>query len=444
MKTRIEQHAGDRAFSSVIGAFFLLPFLVGVAEAASPTNTLTGSNAGAGLAEGTGLSNTANGNSALKSNKNGSFNTAIGASALTKTTGSGNTGVGFQALLNNKAGGLNVAIGEKALHKNVSGSGNVCLGKDAGLNVTGSNNICIANQGKAAESGVVSIGTEGVHAKTLLAGDIGIGTTNPGRAKVEIIGSSGGYETLATSGIFTSLGTGDTFVAGTYGSASLLCSNDVVAAQYIAFSDERVKHISGRSDSAHDLATLLGIEITDYSFIDTIANGTGTQKKVIAQQVEQVFPQAVSRHTDAVPDIFASAEIKGGWVMLATNLKQGERVRLIDGRKEAVHEVIEVAEDRFRTDLAKFDGSIFVYGREVKDFRSVDYDAIAMLNVSATQELTLKLRTKDVEIAALNEKIAALGERLVRIEGALNGGQSVPVKTSVGRSGPESAVPQRR
>ena len=30
--------------------------------------------------------------------------------------------------------------------------------------------------------------------------------------------------------------------------------------------------------------------------------------------------------------------------------------------------------------------SVFVYGREMDDFHTVDYDAISMLNVSATQE----------------------------------------------------------
>ena len=31
---------------------------------------------------------------------------------------------------------------------------------------------------------------------------------------------------------------------------------------------------------------------------------------------------------------------------------------------------------------------VFVYGREVDDFRAVDYDSLTMLNISATQELS--------------------------------------------------------
>ena len=76
-----------------------------------------------------------------------------------------------------------------------------------------------------------------------------------------------------------------------------------------------------------------------------------------------------------------------------------------------MHEVLEIAESKFRTDF-KAEGNVFVYGREVNDFRSVDYDAISMLNVSATQELAKKLEEKDAVIAALEARLSALEKRV--------------------------------
>ena len=165
-----------------------------------------------------------------------------------------------------------------------------------------------------------------------------------------------------------------------------------------AFSGERIKRIDGRSDAARDLATLAGIEVTDYGYIDTIGKGTGKPKKVIAQQVEKVYPQAVSRITDVVPDNYKKATIKDGWVSLATTLQKGERVRLIGNKTEGIHEVLDVAEGRFRTDFASDGDAVFVFGREVKDFRLVDYEAIAMLNVSATQELHRQIQAQTATI----------------------------------------------
>ena len=93
----------------------------------------------------------------------------------------------------------------------------------------------------------------------------------------------------------------------------------------------------------------------------------------------------------------------------------GERVRLItETGHRAVHEVLEVKDGKFRTDFTDDTGQVFVYGREVKDFRVVDYDAIAMLNVSATQELSRIIGQQDTEIQALKERLAALEQLLLK------------------------------
>ena len=70
-------------------------------------------------------------------------------------------------------------------------------------------------------------------------------------------------------------------------------------------------------------------------------------------------------------------------------------------------------EGKFRTGLQSEDEQVFVYGREVKDFRSVDYEAIAMLNVSATQEIK---KEKDAEVKALQDENATLRATLATLE----------------------------
>ena len=61
-------------------------------------------------------------------------------------------------------------------------------------------------------------------------------------------------------------------------------------------------------------------------------------------------------------------------------------VKLIGQQRSDLYEVVEVREDRFSVrNLDKSLSSLFVYGRPVDDFHTVDYEAISMLNVSATQ-----------------------------------------------------------
>jgi len=251
------------------------------------------------------------------------------------------------------------------------------------------------------------------------AGYVGIGTSSPSKGLLDVEGDlynkagTANYGFLSASGASGNAPASSQFV-------SIFANNTIWAGSYvIASSDERIKNIHGHSDSAADLQTLLGIRITDYTYRDTVANGSGPQKKVIAQQVETVFPQAVSRHTDVVPDIYQKAAIKDGWVQLATNLKTGERVRLIGGKKEGVFEVLESAPGRFRTSFLGDGEQVFVYGREVKDFRTVDYDAIAMLNVSATQELArrlMELESKAGQVAALQQQVAELSKKAAQVD----------------------------
>jgi uncharacterized protein (UPF0335 family) len=46
-------------------------------------------------------------------------------------------------------------------------------------------------------------------------------------------------------------------------------------------------------------------------------------------------------------------------------------------------------------------GRVFVYGREVSDFHTVDYEALSTLNISATQELFRKIERLESENAVL-------------------------------------------
>ena len=186
---------------------------------------------------------------------------------------------------------------------------------------------------------------------------------------------------------------------------SIWADGYIAATIFHVVSDTRIKNNLHPTDSAKDLQTLMAIQVTDYQFKDTVANGNRSQKKVIAQQVEEVYPQAVNTTKGVVPDIYKNAAIKEGWVMLDTDLKVGERVRLVSPGRESVEEVLEVRGDAFRTSLKSAEEKTFVYGREVSDFRSVDYDAIAMLNVSATQQLK---HEKDAELQALRDENAAL------------------------------------
>ena len=434
---------------------------------------------GAGNFTLTSQQNTGVGFNALRVVTSGSGNTAQGFEAAKSVDGGGgNTAIGNRALNESVSGLYNTAVGLNALRVATS-DGNIGLGAFAGEGLTtGGNNIMIGNPGFAGESNTIRLGNSS-HTRTLLpgnvgfhldagatpdrpvtiqasgvewiglrnsagankwhvnhknggvnfaetdladgrlflaaGGNVGIGTDAPTKAKLEI----NGFATQALGASYRVNSAGGLAVAASNFNLSVYANNAIAANEFLAFSDQRIKRVSGRSNAARDLSTLAAIEVTDYTHIDTPQRGDKAHKKVIAQQVETIYPQAVNKITDVVPDIYQRAAVKDCWIALEdptkANLKNGDRVRLIGKATQGVHEVLEVADGRFRTAFKADSDTIFVYGREVNDFRTVDYEAIAMLNVSATQELHRRLDAEAAKVRAQGAEIAQLKQQLAQL-----------------------------
>jgi len=262
-------------------------------------------------------------------------------------------------------------------------------------------------------------------------GNVGIGTEDPAEAKLVVKGNVR-REIPGVDMREFNLNTANTFYARNglpETNYSIWASDYITGRGLHAYSDARIKKIRGLSDGGNDLTTLGEIEITDYLHKDVFHEGTRPHKKVIAQQIEKVFPQAVSRTTNVIPDIYKKVKMKAGWLALATDLKVGERVRLITSTEDDLYKVLEVKEGQFRTALVReSEEDVIVFGREVDDFRTVDYDAISMLNVSATQELARRLEEKTQEVETLKAALQAMNARMIAIEERVSG-ESTEVKT---------------
>ncbi len=319
-------------------------------------------------------------------------------------------------------------------------------GGDVGIGITDPTYKLHVNGSVAIQNGSVLQFGQG-YTREVSAGQIGYGVHSGGASgSLDIVGAGttgsnrkismwaeGGAQlngTLRVTGSASPFVLTEAFLyttgAGDYPNLSLNWANGIVAdygiraAVFTVASDRRIKNSLGQSDGKADLTTLKKIEITDYKYRDVVNYGTRAQKKVIAQQVEAVYPQAVSVTTGVVPDIYKKATSTNGWIQLQSDLKADDRVRVVSGKADRVHTVVAVEnpqpgsreEPKFRLDPPVAEGNVFVYGREVKDFRAVDYEAIAMLNVSATQELARQLEQKEAELAALRDELArARGEK---------------------------------
>lgn len=225
----------------------------------------------------------------------------------------------------------------------------------------------------------------------------------------------------------------------TTGSAnySVSSSGKIRATEFVSYSDRRIKKDITPADNLADQEILRRLRVCDYRHTDIARYGESFKKGFIAQEVEAVFPEAVSKSTDFIPDIYDSAllfSVNDGKARVSLakehGLIQGDVVRLIlpDGEQElqvtSVPDGKSVVLSNFRGECP---GWVFVYGKQVDNFLQVDYDRIHTLNVSATRELVRQMdaaandtQTIKKETNSVKTKLDELESRLRTLEAGIS------------------------
>ncbi len=256
-------------------------------------------------------------------------------------------------------------------------------------------------------------------------GRVGINTTSP-RAPLDVLD----FVSLSSSYSYFNRGgypNGVLDCNGCQSAASIIVSNAVEANEFDAYSDRRIKDIVGISNSKKDLDIINALQITDYTMKDKVRYGNKQYKKVIAQEVEKVYPQLVSEHTDFIPNVYQVTskveKTSGGYLLSFPNKhtisNDAKKLRVLldeeDGMKD--YTIVSIpSEYQVLIDASELKtGKAFVYGEEVNDFRTIDYEGLTTLNISATQELSKQLKKQQAMIDLLQKKLLLLELQRKRI-----------------------------
>jgi hypothetical protein len=258
-------------------------------------------------------------------------------------------------------------------------------------------------------------------------GRVGINTATPGYplAVTDYVTTpSGGYA------YFTNNNEGIYNINGSI-PVSIAASDNIIAQGIAAYSDARIKDIVDISDGATDLRTLSQIQITDYTLKDKVNHGNRPFKKVIAQQVETVYPQVISKHVDFIPNVYRKANsvtrTDKGYLLSfdsAHHISKGAtKLKILASEDHMMNSytILDIPSDKdVLISATQLNGDkVFVYGEQVDDFRTVDYEGLTTLNISATQELGKIVKHQQSTIRTQNKKIATLEQKLATLMTAL-------------------------
>lgn len=216
---------------------------------------------------------------------------------------------------------------------------------------------------------------------------------------------------------------------------SIYATSRVLGLEFDAFSDARHKKLRSYSNGKTDLSLLNQLKVSNYTFIDTVGKGTKMQMGFIAQQVEAIVPEAVNRIQDYIPNVYdmaksmvydANAHTLSVTTKKPHDFQAKDEIKLISLEKEHKVKADKII-DTHTFVVSNWEKSIdklFVFGKRVDDFRTVDYDRLFTLGISSIQELSRKidaleqenllLKAKNVEFNKLKNDVAELKAMLLK------------------------------
>jgi hypothetical protein len=220
----------------------------------------------------------------------------------------------------------------------------------------------------------------------------------------------------------------------------------VTTAWYGTTSDQRIK--KNIQPVASMLETINKIEIMSFDFIDS-ANNKRDECGVIAQQLETIFPNAVDTSIGVIPCYlkFATSQIvveDDVHILfdydhndVEQQFKVGDKIKIHAGQKTATidkdkgsHHVVvkSIINGGFITEKWKdydVNDGVFVYGKEVDDFRNVDKEQLGILALKGVQELSSSVSSLNGTCASLQAANAATSSQIAALHGTCAALQAV-------------------
>ena len=229
---------------------------------------------------------------------------------------------------------------------------------------------------------------------------VGTGTTNSGQLYFDYFNNQAYNHGLATlsdaCAIFES---------------SLWCKSWIASS-----SDIRIKKNIEDINDDSALQKILEIQPKTYKYIDVVSKGDKKVYGFIAQQINEVLPEAVAIEKDIIPNIYKVCDCSLNKIYVVDcTASIDTKIDIIDAsgnRKPYI--ITEITENYITIDKEIIGDKCFVYGYEVNDFHTIDKSYIFTLNVCATQELHRKITTLEEQIEAQEVRILEL-ERKINI-----------------------------
>ena len=263
------------------------------------------------------------------------------------------------------------------------------------------------------------------------AGHVGIGNSAPSKGALHVDRSMTAASVATGAGYLTAGGGVGTWSGGA-GPVSIYSARRIWAEDtIIASSDRRIKKNIIYINDHQALNIFRKIKPCNYQMKDEIIYQNRRHWGLIGDEVQSIFPEAVSTAKNHIPNIYQLCNYKEGHLIFHKEIDIEEGIfnfRIINhlennlevnGEKVSEYSIKLL----FNTDddiSFKEDEKLFCYGYEVDDFQTVDYTAISSLSNGALQEIDRIQQTNSIKIKNLEDENSLLKMEIENIKKHLN------------------------
>ena len=284
------------------------------------------------------------------------------------------------------------------------------------------------------------------------SGNVGIGTNSPsypldvrGYVNTSAHGYYGIYENSSRGGVSANVGSYDYtnrgYVLAYYTDihVGIRTTNGVWCGSIVTSSDERIKtNIQDVSDNVA-LQQLRDISCCFYEYKDKVKRGTEKTIGFIAQQVRENMPMAVSIQKGIIPNEMRNIE-NPQWTTLTDASGNNTYKLTIPDLEDASGNTGETTKYRFyvsndpsgneecEKEITSLENepksfifedqwqNVFLYGKEIDDFHTLDKQKLFALNFSASQEIDRIQQAEKTKLEEQTSKLLAAEAKIVASE----------------------------
>ena len=256
----------------------------------------------------------------------------------------------------------------------------------------------------------------------IVDGNLVVGSTSAVNGKIEIVGNIGS-KSITTNSYLKSTTNGTIGISGasTNNSYSLYADGKIAALEFNAISDIRIKEIKNERNINDDLNIIKNIKTYDYEFLDKLEHRDIKKVGFIAQEIEKINKNFVNKSKRFIPNIYKifrfinidEIEIYNNTDININDILKIE-VKLIDNYEYFIVKVIDKQENKikiygkeynYNKDNILFDENIFIYGKYITNFLTIDINQILSINTNCIKYLVNKIENYDKDIIKIKKKL---------------------------------------